>query len=595
MTQFRQFLIVVLILAMPVAVHAHREIKFIQEFGGKGEQGGQFAENVYIAFDREGGIYITDTDNFRIQKLNPKGQLQFEIQTSAGQFTLINPTDIAVGKDGAIYVVDWILIPIEGTNNPKIFNYGPCVHRFDAEGTFVASYPIQNLSQRIAPLESAVPGIDAEGNYALIIPQGDTERSFLLTVDRNGAIYVFDTGVIHKLNANGRTIATYPMSQPKVGQVTKAVDMTVDGDGNLYLVDKAAHRVLKYDSDGNYLTAFGQYGDRAGQFVSPFLIFARDDGAILIADSAKYKLDYKSDLPRRQHDPFQFGRLPYRVFRTRMRRVQRFTPDGEYKEKTLIRFGRENELHTHLKLKAIDYSGNLYFLDTESLQFRKFTSIGGLVPSAFDVEAKFGYTFEIHDAEIDNQDDLDADLYSGADFDERLVLNEANTKLKLAYLVNEDLRCSISNTLAYLWMSDKSFYRAREFEDFRGSFNQDDESKQTFWDDRIQVDLIVTRDHRPYHYREAKGFLYLNVIRNDYINAALSLSNNRRFDFQARISDWGGGIYYDLSRAFRLQFEVNHFFGYNTYIYIDETNILYATGFVESDFTLALLTVDGRF
>ena len=99
----------------------------------------------------------------------------------------------------------------------------------------------------------------------------------------------------------------------------------------------------------------------------------------------------------------------------------------------------------------------MYFLDTESLQFRKFTSIGGLVPSAFDVEAKFGYTFEIHDAEIDNQDDLDADLYSGADFDERLVLNEANTKLKLAYLVNEDLRCSISNTLAYLWDVGQKF------------------------------------------------------------------------------------------------------------------------------------------
>ena len=83
-------------------------------------------------------------------------------------------------------------------------------------------------------------------------------------------------------------------------------------------------------------------------------------------------------------------------------------------------------------------------------------------------------------------------------------------------------------------MSDRSFYRAREFEDFRGSFNQDDESKQTFWDDRVQLDLIVTRDHRPYHYREAKGFVYLNVIRNDYINAALSVSNNRLFDFRAR-------------------------------------------------------------
>ena len=275
--------------------------------------------------------------------------------------------------------------------------------------------------------------------------------------------------------------------------------------------------------------------------------------------------------------------------------VQRFTPDGEYKEKTLIRFGRENEVHTHLKLKAIDYSGNLYFFDTQTLRFRKFAQTGGLTPSVFQAEAKLGYTFEIHDAEIDNQDDLDADLYSGADFDERLVLNEANTRLTLAYLVNEDLRCSISNTLSYLRMSDRSFYRAREFEDFRGSFNQDDESKQTFWDDRVQLDLIVTRDHRPYHYREAKGFLYLNVIRNDYINAALSVSNNRLFDFRARISDWGGGIYYDLSKAFRLQFEVSHFFGYNTYTYIDETSILYATGFVESDSTLAFLTIDGRF
>ena len=595
MTQFRRFLIGVLILTIPAAARAHREIKFIQEFGGKGEQGGQFAENVYIAFDKEGGIYVTDTDNFRIQKLDSDGQLQFEIQTSAEKFTLINPTDIAVGSDGTIYVMDWILIPIEGADSPKIFNYGPCVHQFDAEGKFVASHPIQNLTRQLKSLESAVPGLDAEGNYALIIPQGDVNRSFLLTVDQHGLIYVLDTGVIHKLDINGLTIATYPVSQPKVGQAIRAVDMTVDGAGNLYLVDKAAHRILKYDSDGKYLTAFGEYGDRAGQFVLPFLIFARDDGAILVADSAKYKLDYKSDLPRRQHDPFQFGRLPYRVFRTRIRRVQQFTRDGEYKGKTLIRFGRENELHTHLRLKAIDYSGNLYFLDTESLVFRKFAPVGGFVPSAFEVEAKLGYTFEIHDAEIDNQDDLDADLYSGADFDERLVLNEANTKLTCAYLLNEDLRCSISNTVSVLWMSDKSFYRAREFEDFRGSFNQDDESTQTFWDDRIELDLVVTRDHRPHHYRETKGFLYLNVIRNDYVNTALSLSNNRRFDFRARISDWGGGIYYDLSRTFRLQFEISHFLGYNTYTYIDETNILYSTGFVESDFTLALLTVDGRF
>jgi len=140
LTHFRRFLTGVLVLVIPSVLPAHQEIKFIQEFGGKGEQGGHFAQHVYVAFDQEGGIYITDTDNFRIQKLNPDGRLQFEIKTNAEQFTLINPTDIAVGRDGSIYVMDWILIPIEGAADPKIFNYGPCVHRFDAEGKFVASF-----------------------------------------------------------------------------------------------------------------------------------------------------------------------------------------------------------------------------------------------------------------------------------------------------------------------------------------------------------------------------------------------------------------------------------------------------------------------
>ncbi|MCH8294440.1 hypothetical protein IH992_25435, partial [Candidatus Poribacteria bacterium] len=52
---------------------------------------------------------------------------------------------------------------------------------------------------------------------------------------------------------------------------------------------------------------------------------------------------------------------------------------------------------------------------------------------------------------------------------------------------------------------------------------------------------------------------------------------------------------YDLGRAFRLQFQIVHFFGYNMFTYVDETNILYATGFQEADFTSAILRIDGVF
>ena len=159
------------------------------------------------------GFIFADTENLRIQKLDPNGHFLFEIQgTGPDKFLFINPMDIAVGVNGTIYVVDWITVQVNDTESPRIFNYAPCVHRFDSEGGFVASYPLQDLTKRIGTLEAAAPALDADGNYALIIPQGDTQRSLLLTVDDEGRIYVFDDGYIYKLDADGNSIGTFTTS-----------------------------------------------------------------------------------------------------------------------------------------------------------------------------------------------------------------------------------------------------------------------------------------------------------------------------------------------------------------------------------------------
>lgn len=575
---------------------AHKEVEFVREFGGKGEGEGEFAEKTSFAFDRDGGIYVADTENLRIQKLDPDGRFLFEIRgTDPDKFLFGNPMDIAVGLDGTIYVVDWITVQVEDTESPRIFNYAPCVHRFDSEGKFVASYPLQDLSKRIGTLETAAPALDAEGNYALIIPQGDTQRSLLLTVDDEGDIYVFDDGYIYKLDADGNAVATFTTGHPSAGQLSKPADMTVDREGNLYIVDEDAHRVLKYNGAGQFLLSFGEYGDRAGQFISPFHLIALDDGTVLVADTAKYKKDYASDLPRQRYHPFQFGHVPYRIFRSRLRRVQRFYADGEYAEKILIRFQRENEEHAYLGLKAIDYTGNLYFVDSETLKFRVFGPTSPLIASAFQTETKLRYIYDFEDVEIDNQDDLDPNLGTKADFDERITWNQIGAEVSLTYDINEDLRFAISNDLTYLRLTDTSFFRTPDFEDFRGSFNQDDETTETSWEDRIQIDFTLIQNHNPYRYREAGAFAYLNVTRDDFINEALHPDNDRRLDFKVRISSWGAGMRYDLGRAFQLQFMVAHSYGYNEYTYIDETSVLYATGFLEIVGTVALLSINGVF
>jgi len=592
-------LMLFLLLLVPMRVNAAQEFKFISEFGGKGEGEGQFAKTLFMAFGPDGAIYVTDTDNFRIQKFSEVGGFVFDIQMKeAGEFRFINPTAIAVGTDSAIYVMDWMLVQISGIDlqhGQKIFNYGPCVHKFDPQGRFVASYPIQDFSQRLDNLESASPGLDADGKYALIIPHGDTKRQFLLTVDVHDNLYVCDSSIIYKLDANGKPIARYAIAQPGTGQVIHPADLTVDKAENLYIVDEKSHRVLKYSPEGKFLLAFGEYGDAAGQFIAPFRITALADGTLLVADTAKYLKDFTSTLPKRLDDPVRRYTGDTRRFRYRLRRVQRFTTAGAYTQKQLIPFQREAETDVALQLKGIDARGNLYYLNPTALRFRKYAPTDSLLSSMFQTELKLRYTRDLQDVEIDNQDDLDADLYTKSDFDEQIIRDAANANLTLSYDFNEDYRLALSNRLTYVRMTDISYYRTQDFEDFRGSFNQDDRSTETSWDDRIQLDFTWIRNHNVYTYREARAFAYFSIIRLDFINDALARDNDRFFDFSAKLSDWGGGIYYDLSRTFRLNFEITHFFGANNYTYIDETNVLYATGFQEADTIRAGLFINGVF
>ena len=588
-----------LLLLIPMRVNAAQEFKFVGEFGGKGEGEGQFAKTLFMAFGPDGASYVTDTDNFRIQKFSEAGGFVFDIQMKdAGEFRFINPTAIAVGADSAIYVMDWMLVQVLGIDlqhGQKIFNYGPCVHKFDAQGQFVASYPLQDFSQRLDNLEAAAPGLDADGKYALIIPHGDTNRQFLLTVDAHGTLYVYDSGLIYKLDANGKPIARYAIAQPGAGQAIHPADLTVDKAGNFYIVDEKGHRVLKYSPEGKFLLDFGEYGDAAGQFIAPFRITALADGTLLVADTAKYLKDFTSTLPKRLDNPVLRHNGDTRRFRYRLRRVQRFTTAGAYTQKRLIPFQREAETDVALQLKGIDTRGNLYYLNPTALRFRKYAPTASLLSSMFQTELKLRYTRDLQDVEIDNQDDLDADLYTKSDFDEQIIRDAANANLTFSYDFNEDYRIALSNRLTYVRMTDTSYYRAQDFEDFRGRFNQDDRSTETSWDDRVQLDFTWIRNHNVYNYREARAFAYFSVIRLDFINDALDGHNYRFFDFRAKLSDWGGGIYYDLSRTFRLNFEITHFFGANNYTYIDETNVLYSTGFQEADTIRAVLFINGVF
>lgn len=70
-------------------------------------------------------------------------------------------------------------------------------------------------------------------------------------------------------------------------------------DGTIYVADTVNRRVQRFTADGEFLDAFGSYGDANGQFLEPFDITVGPDGTVYVVD------DLRDD-------------------------IQRFTPDGTH-------------------------------------------------------------------------------------------------------------------------------------------------------------------------------------------------------------------------------------------------------------------------
>ena len=92
--------------------------KLIGKIGeGKGNAPGQFLYPTYLALDREGDLYVTDSLNCRVQEFDPNGKYlrSFGERGDAwGEFT--RPKGVALDSFGNLYVAD------SGWSNVQIFN-----------------------------------------------------------------------------------------------------------------------------------------------------------------------------------------------------------------------------------------------------------------------------------------------------------------------------------------------------------------------------------------------------------------------------------------------------------------------------------------
>jgi DNA-binding beta-propeller fold protein YncE len=161
----------------------------------------------------------------------------------------LQPTDVAVGKDNYIYILD-------GVNNR--------VKVFDEQGIFKFSFGGKGTQK---------------GKFST--PVG-------ITTDSVGQVYVADTGNrrIQIFSSDGTFKHQVAMPSGKNNKLRDPVDVAVDESQKLlYVADNDNHQVLVYsNSDYKLLSIWGSEGPRADQFLYPFLIATGNNASVFIVD-----------------------------------------------------------------------------------------------------------------------------------------------------------------------------------------------------------------------------------------------------------------------------------------------------------------------
>jgi DNA-binding beta-propeller fold protein YncE len=185
-------------------------------------------------------LLLAVTPAFGIRLVNV--ELLFEITDQLNQ-----PSDVAVSKDGRIYVVDGV------NNRIRIFNsQGAPVSAFGTEGAG-----------------------EGEFRYPLGIDIADS-----------GRIYVADSGNhrVQIFDSAGGFSAQFKL--PALNHPADPTDVAVDETRNrCYVVDNDNHRILVYDlSNLKFLDSYGTAGTDKQAFRYPFLMALDKDKYLYIVD-----------------------------------------------------------------------------------------------------------------------------------------------------------------------------------------------------------------------------------------------------------------------------------------------------------------------
>lgn len=283
----------------------------IDGFDNNGKRDGFNApEGLTVAPD--GTLYVADTENGRIVRLTPEGELVRiygkPVIDVLGEYTY-KPLKVGVDRAGRIYVVarsiNRGLVQLDSNGEFYSFTGAPRVS-YDwftvLWKTFLPDSASQYLTQFV-PTEFSNLKIDDSGFIYTTIKANDYTDVYNAIRSGNSssvkAVMCINSAGDDVLRRYGDTPILGDVNwnlQEEDSQVVKPddnpssfEDIALDDAGCYYTLDSRRGRIFAYDSDGNLLYAFGAIGSQDGNNQTPVAIAWTNDD-LLVVDAGTNKL-----------------------------------------------------------------------------------------------------------------------------------------------------------------------------------------------------------------------------------------------------------------------------------------------------------------
>jgi len=285
---FKSFDIAVIILVLLLFAGASEgqtaseaPLRLVGEWGGYGTGPGKFYTPAGIAVDDAGFMYVADYDNRRVQKLSPTGQYVTETYGKGAHLVALEP------ETGNVYFTDMYSLN-KVTPDLQTLIFFIDFNRENLEGDQLDSFGIAvDLDKNLYAVMLKTDGSNGVRKYsadAVLLMEFGKElfEPAGVAVDGIGNVYVVDSKYnITKYTSTGVYVTKWNV-HPEFGEIPRALAITADLHGNVYVEDIYHKAIKKYNTNGKLLYSF-DYDEVGG-------IFVDRSGFVYITNSSTHKI-----------------------------------------------------------------------------------------------------------------------------------------------------------------------------------------------------------------------------------------------------------------------------------------------------------------